>query len=436
MDAIAVAQAQDSATREASQIFPGLVGHREAARRLGRSIELGQLHHALLVGGAAGVGKGTLARGLGCALLCDVAPGRGCGECSVCARVLADRHPDVRFLIGDAANGALKADAARTAALESMHAPYEGRAHLIVLPHADRLGPAAANALLKAIEEPNPAVYWMLLSESPRAVLPTLRSRSFEYELGSLTQAEVAQVLSRHQERLAEVDPDRLELAITLAEGSAGRAMDLAVDASVPALIKFTGACLDAIKRGSKPIFSGPKGELWSAMDDALAAFAEHAASEAQQAVVETDAVIRVSGKGKAPAKSKSSAKGKSRGKSGDADGDSAASGKPGPAVQRAVLGEMCRIALFHLQRTRHGHAGVAQLAALGPRQTTANELVSKCMRELLELIPRNPNVRLALEATLLRAHHAVRMEASRSASARPNPSRQAGRPTSAQASE
>ncbi|MCA9686637.1 MAG: AAA family ATPase, partial [Myxococcales bacterium] len=134
--------------------FPGVIGHERVITMLSRAIARKRLHHGLVFSGPPGIGKGALARGLACALNCPVAPALGCGSCDGCRRILTGRHTDLRRLEGEGKSQTVTAAAARETALRAQHAPFEAPAHVIIIDPADRMHPAAAAALLKAIEEP------------------------------------------------------------------------------------------------------------------------------------------------------------------------------------------------------------------------------------------------------------------------------------------
>ncbi|WP_434416672.1 ATP-binding protein [Nannocystis pusilla] len=240
----------------------GVLGHAQAQTAVVRALGRGQLHHALVLVGPRGVGKATFARGLGCALLCPQRPGLGCGACPTCQRVLAGNHPNVDWLVPDSKAGLISVDAARACHVRQTHAPYEGRAYLVVVDPADALGEAAGNALLKTIEEPRPGVHFALLTTNLQGVLPTILSRSLPVRLGRLDDDIVRSIVDA---RVADAPRERHDMAVLLAEGSAGVALELASDPSLARSLELVKQAITAVRAGPPAIFGGDTHPLWQA---------------------------------------------------------------------------------------------------------------------------------------------------------------------------
>jgi len=144
--------------------------------------------HALLVHGPRGIGKHALALGFAQALLCE-APrpdGLGCGECPGCGYATAGQHPDLmrlELLAIDPDDGTLKAvdtigiDRVRALTEFVQLTSHRQRAKVAVIAPADRMNAAAANALLKTLEEPPAGTYLVLVADQPGRLPPTIVSR-------------------------------------------------------------------------------------------------------------------------------------------------------------------------------------------------------------------------------------------------------------------
>ncbi|MCL6548527.1 MAG: hypothetical protein K6T30_06425, partial [Alicyclobacillus sp.] len=151
--------------------------------RLRRQLETGDIPHAVLLSGPPDR-TWAVAEFLAQVLVCTGSgPGvpAPCGQCPDCRRYQASAHPDVHLVRSE--GGALK-----TAAVEELQEALRLRAHsggrtVYVLAGIDGATPVAANRLLKTLEEPSPGVVAILTAEAPRRVLPTIRSRCFEYRL-------------------------------------------------------------------------------------------------------------------------------------------------------------------------------------------------------------------------------------------------------------
>lgn len=152
----------------------GLVGHIWAVELLRERLEGSRLGHAILIMGPKGVGKMTLARRLAQAVNCtgDVAP---CGECRACTLLARDAHPDLHLLEPDGA--AIKIEAVRDLMTMLAMRPLEARFRVALIPDAERLTDAAADALLKTLEEPSPTSKLILTTQDTSDLLPTIVSR-------------------------------------------------------------------------------------------------------------------------------------------------------------------------------------------------------------------------------------------------------------------
>lgn len=362
--------------------FPGVVGHARVQTMLARAMGRGRLHHGLVLVGPRGVGKATLARGLACALICSETPGQGCGECNACARVLAHHHTDFVVVEAEGKGNIIRVEQAEEIGLRSQHAPFESKAHVIVFDPADRLHESAANKLLKAIEEPREGVYYVLLTTNEREIIPTILSRCMVLQVDRLDEDSARTVVDRElQSRELEVGADRVRVAVQLSQGCPGVALELITDESLDAARELTAAAIDAAIEGPPAIFGGSKSPLWLAWDEAVKSIKEEEPED------DADAVIVVKGKGK---RRKRKAK-KSSGRS-----------DVTPAKQRAAAGRLAELWLLHVReqlRGAKGLEGLPKLTGLGSAKLARQvERVQAFQESLL----RNPNVRLALEQTLL----------------------------------
>jgi len=168
-----------------------------------------RMPHALLVSGRPGIGKVDFARSLAQSLLCESPIDRlACGQCPSCHWFGQSNHPDYREIVPEAAEEseaeAPDADAGKDAkkslvikidqvrAIRDFVALTTHRAghRAIVLHPAESLQPAAANALLKTLEEPPPATVIVLVADRPARLLPTIRSRCEALALRAPARAE------------------------------------------------------------------------------------------------------------------------------------------------------------------------------------------------------------------------------------------------------
>jgi len=176
--------------------------------------------HAWLFTGPPGSGRSVAARAFAAALLC---PNGGCGQCPSCHQVRAGTHADLLLVRPDGLSYGVKQT--RSLVLRAAGVPSGGRWQVVLFEDADRATEQAANALLKAIEEPPPRTVWLLCAPSAEELVTTIRSRCRLMVLRTPPAEAVAGVLTAEG-----VDPDRALTAARSAQGHIGRARRLATD--------------------------------------------------------------------------------------------------------------------------------------------------------------------------------------------------------------
>ena len=187
----------------------------------GRRPEPGAMTHAWLFTGPPGSGRSVAARAFAAALLCDEG---GCNECNSCRQVFAGTHADLLLIRPEGLSYGVKQT--RDLVLRAAGKPTGGRWQIVLFEDADRCTEQAANALLKAIEEPAPRTVWLLCAPSAEDLVPTIRSRCRVVTLVVPSSAAVAQVLTERDG----IEPARALAAARAAQGHIGRARRLAVD--------------------------------------------------------------------------------------------------------------------------------------------------------------------------------------------------------------
>ncbi|HEY6881752.1 MAG TPA: DNA polymerase III subunit [Polyangiales bacterium] len=212
-------------------LLSSLRGQNAPVRTLERALAHGRLPNAYLFEGPSGVGKRQAALALAQARLCPEQPGKGCGRCAVCHRIVTGNHPDARtFAPREEGNRNIQVETLRSEILPvAQFAPFEGEHTFLIFPEADisfpEQHPEAANALLKTLEEPRPNITFVLLAEKPDRLLRTIRSRCQRLRFGALPPLVIEHVLEQ-----AGIAEDRRAAAVALAEGRAARALALAQD--------------------------------------------------------------------------------------------------------------------------------------------------------------------------------------------------------------
>jgi len=180
--------------------------------------------HAWLFTGPPGSGRSSAAVAFAQALVC---PSNGCATCNACRSVITNAHPDVEVIRTEGLS--IKIDEVRELLARVAWAPSMGGWRVVVMEDADRLTESAANALLKAIEEPGNRTVWLLCAPTLHDVLPTIRSRCRHLQLVTPSTQAVAQVLQRRDG----ISPQMADFAARVSQGHIGRARYLAKNETV-----------------------------------------------------------------------------------------------------------------------------------------------------------------------------------------------------------
>jgi DNA polymerase-3 subunit delta' len=174
-------------------VWDDVVGQSQTVRTLSHAAaEPAAMTHAWLLTGPPGSGRSTAARAFAAALQC---PQHGCGVCRECRTALDGTHADVTVVATEGLS--IKVEDTRALVQEAGLRPSVGRWRVIVIEDADRLTERAADALLKALEEPTPRAVWVLCAPSLEDVIITIRSRSRHVRLRTPPVAAVAELLTR-----------------------------------------------------------------------------------------------------------------------------------------------------------------------------------------------------------------------------------------------
>ncbi len=251
--------------------FSDFHGNPETIHRLREMLARNRFPHAVILSGARGSGKYTLALMLARAMNCLEQPIRGgtdgdglpdfCGRCSNCTRIaqaedldarfaeavearenlrdtdkketrlFVQTHPDVLIIPPDPPQLMIKVDQVRHVIETIYYRPGEARERVYIFTSSAFMK-EAANSLLKVLEEPPEFASIFLLTENPGELLPTIRSRSMTFNLGALASTEI-------ESRLAQLRPDwnarQRALVARLSEGAIGRALSFDLESYVAA---------------------------------------------------------------------------------------------------------------------------------------------------------------------------------------------------------
>jgi len=219
---IVVDQLERAVAASVSSAEGGARAAQGGARAAGSAAEPASagMTHAWLFTGPPGSGRSLAARAFAAALLCDR---QGCGECPSCRQVAAGTQADLLLVRPDGLSYGVRQT--RDLVLKAAAAPVYGRWRIVLFEDADRCTEQAANALLKAIEEPSPRTVWLLCAPYADDLPTTIRSRCRLVSLVTPRTAAVTEVLEREG-----IPAERARAAALAAQGHIGRARRLATD--------------------------------------------------------------------------------------------------------------------------------------------------------------------------------------------------------------
>lgn len=241
---------------ESAKIFPKIRGNRALCERLWRDITAGGLTHAYIIEGPHGSGRKTLAKNIAAAVSCVHSPEAGggaeqaqmqmampqffshseaehtfpCGECEACRKIFAGISPDVITVSREDGKAGIGVDVIRELRTDVHIIPNELEHKIYIIDDADKMTTQAQNALLLTLEEPPAYAIFLLIAESSRNMLETIRSRAPSLRTQPLSPQDITEIVrqsSPEAARLCESDRNAFLDLVMASDGSAGRAIEL-----------------------------------------------------------------------------------------------------------------------------------------------------------------------------------------------------------------
>lgn len=219
----------------------------EVALRLLRNfLEQDRIPNGLLFWGPGGIGKHMAALEFAKALNCKEGKLDACGVCLACRKIAHRNHPDVRSLAPKDKSRLIKREEIDEVNEFAALRPFESRWRIFIIHDAERMHPAAQNHFLKTLEEPPGRSLFILLSEHPRMLLPTIRSRCQLVRFRALRKETVAELLRRERD----LAPEVADSIAGISEGQMSRALDL-IDSEKR---KVTLSIVERLAAGDDPV--------------------------------------------------------------------------------------------------------------------------------------------------------------------------------------
>ena len=179
-------------------VFADVIGQEHVTVPLSNALTSGKTHHAYLFSGPRGCGKTSSARIMARSLNCEKGPTpTPCGLCQSCKDLVANGPGSLDVIELDAATHGL-VDDARDLRDKAFFAPVQSRYKIYIIDEAHQLGPGAANALLKVVEEPPPHVIFIFATTEPEKLISTIRSRTHHYPFRLVPPG----ILAEHMEKI------------------------------------------------------------------------------------------------------------------------------------------------------------------------------------------------------------------------------------------
>lgn len=218
-----------------------ILGHQNIITQLQSAVASERVAGAYLFSGVQGVGKETVALYFANLILCEqrTEDNTPCGECRACRKIKNGNHPDLQIIRPDGAQ--IKIDQVRELQREIVYQPFEGPRKIYILANTERMHNAAANALLKTLEEPPAASTLILLTENLESILLTIRSRCQVLPFYPMSAEELTAALIEQ----FSADEETAYGAAVLAGGVVGKALTLiqkgiTESQTVPEILKET----------------------------------------------------------------------------------------------------------------------------------------------------------------------------------------------------
>ena len=217
--------------------FNDLIGNNAVKFQLQTMFVTNKIPHAILIDGAKGLGKKTLANIIAQAAVCtDLSDGLACGSCSSCKKAHKNIHPDIIYPEKSGVLQSYNIATVRQIRADAYIAPNEASKKVYIFTDVDNMGIPAQNAILKVLEEPPAKVIFIFTCISSSSLLQTVRSRLQQFSLRPVSQVDLQQYLEQNR---TENDNKNLTEIACLANGNIGFALDLLTSSDLKSTVNI-----------------------------------------------------------------------------------------------------------------------------------------------------------------------------------------------------
>ena len=205
--------------------WKNIVGNSDKIAQLKKFVADKKFPHAVLFSGVEGIGKRKIAELCAASLICEnPINGEPCGKCDSCKLMAANSHPDFYVVEPDATKSArnIKIGQIRELQREAFLKPIQAERRVVIIDGAEFMNKAAANCILKTLEEPPSQTIFILLTANRAGLLLTIRSRCMTVNFDKLSPAQIKKSLVNYG-----VDEMKAQKLSVISDGSLGRALTL-----------------------------------------------------------------------------------------------------------------------------------------------------------------------------------------------------------------
>jgi len=198
-----------------------IVGHKKILAYLSKTSSAKTISHAYLFYGPEHVGKSTVARWFGKMLVCEKSCGAPCEMCRACVEIEKGIYPDFHNIQAGSHTSLISIDEIRTLKLALSHTSLHNSYKIVIIDPIEALGPEAANAILKTLEEPHGKTVFILIANVLTGIAKTIISRTELITFSNVSRAEIIKALpetysSEQKEFIARITTGKIALALSL----------------------------------------------------------------------------------------------------------------------------------------------------------------------------------------------------------------------------